>query len=66
MKIKRCSEEDAIRIFDDAGIHFNSSMTSFLGTGGMVKMAGSDSCAVYTPDARLLQSTLFWLGLEPG
>ena len=64
MKIKRCSEEDAIRIFGDAGIRFASSMTSFLGTGGMVKTTLSNKCQVYTPDARIPKGVWVLNGFE--
>ena len=52
VRIKRCSADEARRIFRSAGIHFNSEMERCLGTGGAVRRARGDKCEVYTPDAQ--------------
>ena len=53
VKIRDCSREEAESIFESAGIHFNSSMVPFLGTGGVIKEAYEEKCDVQTPDAKL-------------
>ena len=50
VKIKRCSEEEAGRIFAAARNSFNRSMAQFLGSGGEVARPLSNSCVLFTPD----------------
>ncbi|CAK9023355.1 unnamed protein product [Durusdinium trenchii] len=50
VKIRQTSEEEAKRVFDASGIHWNSAKAQLLGSVGELRSAAENYYAVYTPD----------------
>ena len=55
MKIKRCSVEEAERIFRPTRIAFREERKRLLGSGGVIRRVSDpvypDACCVFTPDS---------------
>ena len=50
VKIRKTSEEEAKRVFDASGIHWNSQKAQLLGSIGHLRSVAENYYAVYTPD----------------